>query len=142
MAVLAQSKVQRAPHSASDRANSRCLDKSTKRRQAPCDTFPVYFPSFQQLASQGLPELPGLSLNLMSPRGFVSHELVPVVPRARADLQHPPCPSAGSCRGRSIVTLGASAAALGTLEETEKGARPGTAEAKSLKLKSLSKKLV
>ena len=141
MAVLAQTKVQQAADSASDRANRRCLDKSTRRRQAPCDTFPVYFPSFQQLVSQGLPELTGLSLNLISPDGFVSRDLVPVVLRAHADLQHPLCPSAGSCRGWSTVTLRASVATLGTLEETEKGARPGAAEAKSVKLNSLGKKV-
>lgn len=99
----------------------------------PSATFPVYFPSFQQLGSQGLPELTGLSLSLISPRGFVSHGLVPVVLRA----QHLLHSSAGSCRGRSIVTFRASVAALGTLEESEKGVGAGTAEAKSVKLNSM-----
>lgn len=41
----------------------------------------------------------------------------------------------------SILTLSASAATLGSLEEAERGARPGTAEAKSLKLNCLGKKV-
>jgi len=57
MAVLAQMKVQWAPDSASDRANRRSFDKSPRTRRAPCDTFPVCFPSFQQRVSEGLPEL-------------------------------------------------------------------------------------
>lgn len=87
MPVLTQTKVQQVPDSASNRVSRRCLDKSTRTRQALCDTFPVHFPSFQQLVSRGLPELTGLSLNLISPHGFVSHGLDPVL-RARVDLQH------------------------------------------------------
>lgn len=100
MAVLAQTEVQRAPDPASGRPNRRCSDKSTRTRQAPCDTFPVSFPSFQQLVSPRLPELTGLSLNLISPDGFVSHDRVPVAPRARADSQHPLCPSASRSEHR------------------------------------------
>lgn len=141
MAVLARTKVQQAPDSASDRVNGRCLDNSTRTRQAPCDTFPVYFPSFQQLVSQGLPELTGLSLNLISPDGFVSRDLIPVVLRARADLQHPLCPSAGGCRGQAHHRAQSTGGHFRDPGGEEKGARLRTAEAKSLKLNSSGKKV-
>lgn len=109
-----------------------------QKKASACETFPADFPSFQQLVFEGLPELPVLSLNLIAPNGFVSHDLVPVVLWAPEDFRHLLGPSAGSCRAWSSLLRALVASPMGI---PEKGIKPRTAEAKRTKLNNLGKKV-
>lgn len=89
MLVLAQSKaqplVQPLPEPTGD------AEIKAPEGDESSEILPVHFPSFQQFVSQGLPELTGLSLDLISPADL-SHMLsLQLEPE-----QHPLCPRAGT----------------------------------------------